>query len=340
MAHPETGIGSTMRLRTPELYRISLAEKNAFPMKTLKPFLVFLATTLALTLQCGITGCSKQQVDASKYNAAQWTNSINAAGLAESEFVRLFALREAAQIPDCKVRISGARELTIKLQNGTELKQFLDNAWADARAASDRAEVCEKYMDALKQGAKDLVGPSTPPDTNSVVAVVRDQLFLGQMEKAGARSTNRIVTEPLVADLHVAYGRDSERGMAYLNESDRVRLGLGLPELRKVAMANLHRILDSPRRVGDGPVYMIVADGTYESSLLLADKLWESQASVVKGDIVAAVPARDVLMFTGSESPDGLEQLRKEVQKIHKEASHVISKTLLVRRNGRWEKFE
>jgi hypothetical protein len=52
------------------------------------------------------------------------------------------------------------------------------------------------------------------------------------------------------------------------------------------------------------------------------------------------VPARDVLMFTGSDSPDGLKAMRESVDKIYKEGSHVISKTLLVRRNGRWEKFE
>jgi uncharacterized protein YtpQ (UPF0354 family) len=309
-------------------------------MKTLKRFLISLASVSAFTLQIGITGCSKQQVDIANYNPAQWTNSINAPGLIDSEFVRLFAMREAAEIPESKVRITGPREITIKLANGTELKQFLDNAWSDAKATSNRVEVCEKYLASLKQNAKALSGASAVPDTNSIVAVVRDELFLRQMEQAGARSTNRVVTEPLVADLHVAYGRDSERGMAYLSEGERARLGLGLPELRKLALANLGRILEAPRRVGQGPVYMIVADGNYESSLLLADKLWESQASVVKGDLVAAVPARDVLMFTGSDSPDGLKELRQGVDKIHKEASHVISKTLLVRRNGRWEKFE
>jgi len=85
---------------------------------------------------------------------------------------------------------------------------------------------------------------------------------------------------------------------------------------------------------------MILADGNYESSLLLADKLWDGQASLVEGEIVAAVPARDVLMFTGSGSPDGLRRLRQGVDATYKQASHQISKTLLVRRKGRWEKFE
>jgi uncharacterized protein YtpQ (UPF0354 family) len=201
-------------------------------------------------------------------------------------------------------------------------------------------EVCERYIASLKQSQQHMGDRSAPLDTNSIVAVVRDDLFLQQMEKYGFKSTNRVVVEPLVADLHVAYGRDSERGMAYLTEGDRARLGLTLPELRKLALSNLHRILESPRRAGTNLLYMILADGNYESSLLLADKLWDSQAPLVKGDIVAAVPARDVLMFSGSGSPEGLQVLRQSVDSIYKEASHQISKTLLVRRNGRWEKFE
>jgi hypothetical protein len=44
-------------------------------------------------------------------------------------------------------------------------------------------------------------------------------------------------------------------------------------------------------------------------------------------------------MFTGSGSPEGLKALRESVDKVYKGGSHVISKTLLVRRNGKWEKF-
>jgi Uncharacterized protein conserved in bacteria len=298
-----------------------------------------MAVASAWTLLAGMSGCRKK-VDVANYNAAQWTNNINARGLTESEFVRLFAMRQAAEMTGSTVRITGTREVTIKLPDGSELKQFLDNAWTDARESSNRVEVCEKYLTALKQSQKDFSENAGPLDTNAIVAVVRDDQFLNQLEKYGTQKTNRVVEEPLVADLHVAYGRDSQRGMAYLTEGERARLGLDFPELRKLAIVNLHRILDAPRRVGDGPVYMIVADGTYESSLLLADKLWESQAPLVKGELVAAVPARDVLMFTGSGSPDGLKELRESASRVYKDASHAISRTLLVRRNGRWERFE
>ena len=94
------------------------------------------------------------------------------------------------------------------------------------------------------------------------------------------------------------------------------------------------------KRRGTGPVFMLVGDGNYDSSLLLLDKLWDEQAGSVRGDLVAAVPSRSVLLFTGSASPDGVGQLRKAVDEIFTTGDHVVSKALLIRRNGRWEELK
>ena len=44
---------------------------------------------------------------------------------------------------------------------------------------------------------------------------------------------------------------------------------------------------------------MLTAGGNYEATLILLPEVWESVAEMVSGQIVAAVPARDVLYFTG-----------------------------------------
>jgi hypothetical protein len=90
-------------------------------LKALKTFLALMGIAMAVALHVAITGCTKE-VDPAKYNAALWTNSINAPELTESEFVRLFAMRIAAELTGSKVRITGSREVTIKLAGGRELK--------------------------------------------------------------------------------------------------------------------------------------------------------------------------------------------------------------------------
>jgi hypothetical protein len=74
---------------------------------------------------------------------------------------------------------------------------------------------------------------------------------------------------------------------------------------------------------------------------LLADKLWDKEASAVRGELIAAVPSCKALIFTGSASPGGVEALRRKVQQVYGGSREdVISTTLLVRRNGKWEAFK
>jgi len=42
----------------------------------------------------------------------------------------------------------------------------------------------------------------------------------------------------------------------------------------------------------------------------------------------------------GSGSADAIRKMRATAEEIHKDGSYLISKTLLVRRQGRWEKFD
>ena len=308
-------------------------------MKILVKFVLLAALPVLVLL--ALAGCEKAQpVDPTRYNAADWERQMKNPSLTEAEFTRLYALAAAAQLKNCTVRVTGRNEVMIKFDDGGEVKAFLDNAWAEAeKNAADRPEICRRYLATLMTLKTGQEGKSAPPDTNSIVALVRDSSFLEQFGRMGATKTNALVFEPLAADINVVYACDREGSIAYLTEGDRTALGLDLPALRQLALTNLQRLLPPLKLDGPGPLFAVEADGNYESSLLLSDKLWNEQASAVRGDLVAAVPARDFLLFTGSSSPDGLTQLRQMVERIYANSPHVISKTLLVRRNGHWEKF-
>lgn len=56
---------------------------------------------------------------------------------------------------------------------------------------------------------------------------------------------------------------------------------------------------------------MLVADGNYEASLLLADEIWQSKQIPVKGDYVVAIPSRDTLLITGSEDVENLAKIKE-----------------------------
>lgn len=304
------------------------------PMRLVLPILAMLALLV-------LSGCQRSEtIDASQFNASKWEEEIKSPSLTEAEFTRLYAQAAAAELKSTEVKITGGRELSIKLADGTELKAFLDNAWSEAKInPASRPEIVRRYLKALVASAPYTNALAGQPDTNRIVAVIRDDLFLQQFAKLGADKMNQIVSEKLVADLNVLYAIDSQDSIAYLTETNRVALRLELPALRSLALANLKRLVPKVSRQGQGPVFMMVADGNYESSLLLAEKFWDDQTTEVPGEIVAAVPSRDVLMFTGSASTEGLRELRVAAANLHAKGSRAVSTTLIIRRNDRWERF-
>jgi uncharacterized protein YtpQ (UPF0354 family) len=301
-------------------------------------FVLPILATLAFLV---LSGCKRSEtVDASQFNAPNWEEKIKRPSLTEGEFTRLYAQAAAAELKSAEVKITGGRELLIKLKDGTELKSFLDNAWNEAKTSpTNRPEIVTRYLKALVASAPYASALAGQPDTNSIVAVIRDDLFLQQFDKFRADKINQIVSEKLAADLNVLYAIDSEGSIAYFTETNRVALNLELTALRSLAVTNLKRLVPKVSRQGQGTVFRLVADGNYESSLLLAGNLWDDQAKAVQGEIVAAVPSRDVLMFTGSASTEGLRELKAAAANLHANGSHAVSPTLIVRRNGHWEKF-
>jgi hypothetical protein len=87
-----------------------------------------------------------------------------------------------------------------------------------------------------------------------------------------------------------------------------------------------------------GATYRAKLDGHHDAGLLLLDELWDPPTRVadVEGELVAAVPARDVLLFTGTQTRGGLPELRTAVGPP---GSQTLARELLVRRDGTWESF-
>jgi uncharacterized protein YtpQ (UPF0354 family) len=122
--------------------------------------------------------------------------------------------------------------------------------------------------------------------------------------------------------------------LSQLDEFEIEKAGL-LP----LALENLTRIMPSAEQNGDGPWYWLSAGGDYEASLLLFDAVWDQLAQSVDGEIVAAVPARDTLVFTGSNSAEGLKAIKDQAAHVVKTGNYVVSETLIIRRGGKWEVF-
>jgi uncharacterized protein YtpQ (UPF0354 family) len=147
------------------------------------------------------------------------------------------------------------------------------------------------------------------------------------------------VLDEFLGDLAVAYSFGPPYGERLVSWLDLDRLSLSRRVLRHRATENLDSMLDTVRVHGQAPTLMLSFDGI-ESSLLLADQLWRRLAASVPGDLVVGVPARDVVIVTGSESDQGLDKARQAIDRVFFAGDeHLLTRQLLVRQNGGWVAF-
>jgi len=197
---------------------------------------------------------------------------------------------------------------------------------------------------------------SAPPagSRNDIVPLVRS--FTGAIRKvqdirplAAAQVQGDADLAPLidtfVGDLDIRYAYDSDSGFRYLNEHDLKTHKIPREQLLPLALANYHRRY--PKITVERPVAFVgkIANaGELEPSLMLDAAFWEKERlrpMYAGGDIVAGVPARDVLWFTAHKPPENARNLRANTERSHQAAGNrAISKLMYLWRNRRWEVFE
>src|SRR4051794_41803138 len=107
-----------------------------------------------------------------------------------------------------------------------------------------------------------------------------------------------------------------------------------LPILRRSAFEHLEVLSSRAEFHGQPPALMLSFEGL-ESSLLLATDFWSRLEGAVPGELVVGVPARDVVIVTGSQSGAGMEKVRRCVERVFfAGGDHPVSRQVLGRPNG------
>jgi uncharacterized protein YtpQ (UPF0354 family) len=151
------------------------------------------------------------------------------------------------------------------------------------------------------------------------------------------------LTDGFVGDIAVGYTPGPPYGQRLLTWEELEGSGGSRRALRRRAADNLYTALDRVGIHGQPPTLMLSFDGCdgLESSVLLAHAFWEDLSGSVPGELVVGAPARDVVMFTGSQSQTGLQKLRRAVDRVFfAGGQHLLSQDLLVRRRRHWEIFD
>ena len=89
-------------------------------------------------------------------------------------------------------------------------------------------------------------------------------------------------------------------------------------------------------RHGENCYYMLLADGNYESSMILLD-IWNEENFKVNGDFVVGIPSRDLLIITGKNDAENIKKLKQTISEINENGDHLVSEKLFEYRNGKFE---
>jgi len=144
-----------------------------------------------------------------------------------------------------------------------------------------------------------------------------------------------------VGDLHLRYSFDDPKFVSGVSASDLKRLGLTREQLLPLAIENFRRLYPGRKIEYPLPEIALVTDaGDLEPCLMLDAAFWEKETERRRSAIVAAAPARDVLMFSDRSVRGNVEILKKLTLDVHATADkEALSKTVYLWNRGRWEAF-
>jgi uncharacterized protein YtpQ (UPF0354 family) len=150
-------------------------------------------------------------------------------------------------------------------------------------------------------------------------------------------ATEQPLFEDFVGELVVVYAEDTDKATRYPGASE--IQGFEPGRLRALAVENLMRLMPriEMRHLAEG-AYMITSHADYGASLILADDIWSGDQIKVTGDIVVAVPAKDVVLATGSRDRKNLTAIRQLTHDLAR-GNGGLSEALFVYRKGRFVKF-
>ena len=246
------------------------------------------------------------------------------------------AIRTA--VPSAKVWIERELEVEITYSNGQNVLAELTTSYNVYRGEPERLKsIIDLHIERLK--TDEYAKGQIRLDHSKIVPVVKNRKWLEDAERrikaAGVKQTQLV--DDFVDDLVVAYAEDTDKIFRYIARHEYKGRW---ENLRSLALDNLKRVAPKIQIQSVTKDVMGVSAGDdYTSSLLVVNGLWSSPERFrAKGDVVVAIPSRELILATGTENGK-VSEFRRYVANVYVRGQFPLSQTLLVYRNGRFAKF-
>ena len=259
--------------------------------------------------------------------------------ISEDEFTKRFVEQLAAGSDNAiDIEVTESLSMTLSYPDGREFETNLHNAYELYTNDPDGLEdVLAQYVNFALESLEPRPEQLAVAD---IVPVVKDDAWVTEMirytKERGGDDIGEMYRQTLAPGLTILYAEDTPTSIRYIQEDVIAEAEVDLTTIRALAVENLLSKLPELEVAGGPGLYMLIADGNYEASLLLVDGIWNSENFDVAGDIVVSIPSRDVLLISGTDNLEKLEMLRNLRDQSFAESPYRITTTLYRRQDGAW----
>ncbi len=178
-------------------------------------------------------------------------------------------------------------------------------------------------------------------DRSKLVPRIKSVHFISSLKEMQTARNDFPYTEPFVGDLIIAYAFDLPDLFMMATLESIKAAGLTPKEVKKVAISNLRKQIPEIGFQRQGRIYKIVSEIDLEACTLLAKPFWKQIEDRFDEAIVAAIPHRNRVYFTGESNSRGLRELKSIRDNILDSPDpHNLSDFLFCWRDSCWSVFE
>jgi uncharacterized protein YtpQ (UPF0354 family) len=263
---------------------------------------------------------------------------IESPNLSQPQLTELFA-RLLRGLPEtAEANVTGVDEIEVKGTKGSSAhKVYTGNLYQRLMRVGREARVKEVYR--YLRGQRETMVETTAGDLSQLRPVIKDDRFFEMLGRAG-KDMKPLVARRLVGDIWVCCVWDMPNGMRFTTADEPEQYQLSADAVHARAVSNYLKDRGDVEFAEHGPLLVARTGDCYDATLLLDDAFWTETAEKVEGDPLVCVPARDVVLITGSQTRGGVEAIRDIAKKVSAGGDHLITETILRRVPGKWTVFE
>lgn len=254
----------------------------------------------------------------------------------EEEFSIYFFKKLTEIVDDIQLVNINNLEIKTKDKNEETYIHLLYNAYSQYKLTpEDFNEIINQYV----KGSATLYEENEEVNIDLIVPIIKDKRFIEESRNYVSDFDENHLFEKYNSELYIFYAQDLPTTISYIKLKDFKKLNISLEKLREKSIENLNSIIENIEINNNNGIYMLIADGNYEASLILFN-IWNHQNFPVNGDILVTIPSRDLLFITGTLEEKNIEILKDRNIEINYEGNHIISDKIYIYKNDKFEIFK